>query len=109
MSDAVSLRRMSLAMFGAGFANFSILYCVQPLLPAFARAFDLGAAQASLALSVATGVIAVCVLLTSSLSDALRPPPRHDRLARRLGGDDARRRAGRRTGRASSPRARWRA
>jgi YNFM family putative membrane transporter len=70
MSDAVSLRRMSLAMFGAGFANFSILYCVQPLLPAFARAFDLGAAQASLALSVATGVIAVCVLLTSSLSDA---------------------------------------
>ena len=70
MSETWPLRRMSLAMFGAGFANFSILYCVQPLLPAFAREFGLGAAQASLALSVATGVIAFCVLLTSSLSDA---------------------------------------
>ena len=51
-AETGGLRRMSLAMFGAGFANFSILYCVQPLLPAFAQSFGLGAAQASLALSI---------------------------------------------------------
>lgn len=68
--EAIPLRRMSLAMFGAGFANFSILYCVQPLLPAFAREFGLGAAQSSLSLSMTTGIVAVAVLVTSSLSDA---------------------------------------
>lgn len=69
-AETGGLRRMSLAMFGAGFANFSILYCVQPLLPAFAQSFGLGAAQASLALSITTGIIAFGVLATSALSDA---------------------------------------
>ena len=48
-------RRISLALFLAGFATFSLLYCVQPVLPELAAHFSLGAAGSSLALSVTTG------------------------------------------------------
>lgn len=39
-------RRISIALFLAGFATFSLLYCVQPLLPDLARDFHVGAACA---------------------------------------------------------------
>ena len=35
-------RRIAAALFLAGFATFSLLYCVQPLLPEFARDFGVG-------------------------------------------------------------------
>ena len=40
--------RTSLALFLAGFATFSLLYCPQPLLPTLSRAFGVDAAAASL-------------------------------------------------------------
>ena len=40
-------RRISLALFLAGFATFSLLYCVQPVLPELAAHFGLGAAGKS--------------------------------------------------------------
>ncbi len=46
------------AFFIGGFAIFELLYCVQPLLPEFARHFDLTPAGASLAVSVSTVVMA---------------------------------------------------
>ncbi|AJX01060.1 MFS transporter [Burkholderia gladioli] len=64
-------RRISLALFLAGFSTFSLLYCVQPLLPLFAQAFSIGAAQSSLALSLSTGCLAVAILAASALSERL--------------------------------------
>jgi YNFM family putative membrane transporter len=62
-------RRISLALFLAGFSTFSLLYCVQPLLPLFAREFDVGAAQSSLALSTSTGFLAFSILCAGALSE----------------------------------------
>ena len=41
--------RITLALFLAGFATFSLLYCVQPLLPLLAREFHASPATSSLA------------------------------------------------------------
>lgn len=62
-------RRISLALFLAGFATFSLLYCVQPVLPEFAAHFGLGAAGSSLALSVSTGCLAWAIFLAGALSE----------------------------------------
>jgi len=64
-------RRVSLALFLAGFATFSLLYCVQPLLPLFAADFHIGAAQSSLALSLTTGCLAFAILCAGAFSESL--------------------------------------
>lgn len=61
--------RIVLALFFSGFATFSLLYCVQPLLPIFAQEFGIGAASASLALSLSTGLLAVSIVLAGMLSE----------------------------------------
>src|SRR4051812_1331490 len=67
----LAYRRISLALFLAGFATFSLLYCVQPLLPVFAETFGIGAAASSLALSLSTGLLAPSILLASGLSESM--------------------------------------
>ena len=52
------------------FATFAMLYCVQPLMPLFTRAFSISPAAASLSLSAATGVLAVAMIFAGTLSDA---------------------------------------
>ncbi|MBB3810012.1 MFS transporter [Pseudochelatococcus contaminans] len=64
-------RRAELALFLAGFASFSLLYCVQPLLPAFAATFNVTPAASSLALSLTTGMLAVSILLGGAYSQVL--------------------------------------
>ena len=44
--------RTSIALFCAGIATFTLLYCVQPMLPVFSRDFGISAASASLAISL---------------------------------------------------------
>lgn len=68
-SGTPAFRRLNLALFAAGFSTFAILYCVQPLLPVFAREFGVSAAASSLSLSLATGLLAVSMLVAGSLSD----------------------------------------
>lgn len=68
-------RRTNWALFAGGFATFALLYCVQPMLPAFSAAFALSAAQSSLALSISTITLAVGLLLTGPLSDAIGRKP----------------------------------
>lgn len=68
-------RRTNWALFAAGFATFALLYCVQPMLPVFSAAFTLSAAQSSLALSVSTIALAIGLLFTGPLSDALGRKP----------------------------------
>ena len=64
-----AFRRANLALFAAGWATFSLLYCVQPLLPEFGREFHVGAAASALALSASTGMLGVCILFAGALSD----------------------------------------
>jgi MFS transporter, YNFM family, putative membrane transport protein len=63
--------RVSLALFLAGFATFSLLYCVQPLLPAFAQDFRVGPAESSLALSLSTGFLAIAILCAGAVSEVV--------------------------------------
>lgn len=61
--------KVILALFSGGFATFSILYCVQSILPIFSKQFFLTPAESSLSLSAATGMMAIGMLFTGSLSD----------------------------------------
>jgi YNFM family putative membrane transporter len=63
-------RRAMLALFSAGFATFALLYCVQPLMPVFARDFHVSAAQSSLPLSLTTGLLAPAMILAGVLSES---------------------------------------
>ncbi|NVH75749.1 MFS transporter [Paraburkholderia sp. JPY432] len=74
LPDAVSpssaaYKRIAFALFLAGFATFSLLYCVQPLLPAFTREYGIGAASSSLSLSLATGFLAVSIFCAGAVSE----------------------------------------
>lgn len=60
--------RINAALFLSGFAIFSQLYCVQPLLPDLARAFSVSAAESSLALSLSTGLLALSIFAAGVLS-----------------------------------------
>ena len=62
-------RRLTLAMLFAGFSTFSLLYSAQPLLPLFAHDFHLSAEAASLAVGLATGPLAIGILVAGALSD----------------------------------------
>lgn len=68
-SGTPAFRRLNLALFAAGFSTFAILYCVQPLLPAFSEEFHVSAAVSSLSLSLSTGLLAVAMLAAGSLSE----------------------------------------
>jgi YNFM family putative membrane transporter len=70
-SGTPAYRKLALALIVAGFATFSLLYCVQSLLPVFARAFAVSAGEASLVVSLATGPLAITLLLASVISDRI--------------------------------------
>ncbi|CCJ98245.1 MFS transporter [Cronobacter malonaticus] len=63
--------RVTLALFSAGLATFALLYCVQPILPVLSQEFGVTPAASSISLSVATGMLAVGLLFTGPLSDAI--------------------------------------
>ena len=63
-------RRATLALFCAGFATFAMLYCVQPLLPLLATHFRVSAASSSLALSLTTLSLALCLLISGALAES---------------------------------------
>lgn len=64
-----AFRRTTVALFLAGFSSFGLLYTVQPLLPGFSQHFGVSAANSALALSLSTGLLAVCMLLAGLISD----------------------------------------
>ena len=66
---SAEFRRANGALFAAGFATFTLLYCVQPLLPSFAASFALSPAMSSLSLSLTTLLLAPAMVVTSSLSE----------------------------------------
>jgi YNFM family putative membrane transporter len=69
MKGSAAYHRISVALFLAGFATFSLLYNVQPILPQLTSEFGIGAAQSSLALSVSTGFLAFSILCAGAVSE----------------------------------------
>ncbi|MDQ0563157.1 YNFM family putative membrane transporter [Rhizobium mesoamericanum] len=65
-----SHRRASLALFLSGFATFSLLYCVQPLMPIFAADFAVSPAASSLSLSLSTGFLAFAIFCAAAVSES---------------------------------------
>ncbi len=63
--------RVTLALFSAGLATFALLYCVQPILPVLSQEFAVSPAESSFSLSISTGLMAVGLLFTGPLSDAV--------------------------------------
>ncbi|MNG59073.1 Inner membrane transport protein YnfM [compost metagenome] len=63
--------RVTLALFSAGLATFALLYCVQPILPVLSQDFGISPAESSLSLSASTGLLAVGLMFTGPLSDAI--------------------------------------
>ena len=61
--------RASIALLFAGYATFSLLYCVQPLLPSFSDAFNVTPAQSSLSLSVSTAALALAIFVAGFVSE----------------------------------------
>ncbi|WP_051378902.1 MFS transporter [Derxia gummosa] len=66
---SAAYRHIVAALFLAGYSTFSLLHCVQPLLPAFADSFAVSPAVASLALSMSTGALAWAILLVGAFSE----------------------------------------
>ncbi|QDZ29369.1 MFS transporter [Noviherbaspirillum sp. UKPF54] len=65
------LRNANRAVFLGGFATFAMLNCVQPLLPLFTAEFHVSPMHSSWAMSISTIALAVCLLLSSVMSDRL--------------------------------------
>lgn len=63
--------RVTLALFSAGLATFALLYCVQPILPVLSQQFGVTPAESSISLSLATGLMALGLLFTGPISDAI--------------------------------------
>lgn len=70
-TGTAEFRRMSLALFLGGFSTFSLIYCVQPLLPEFAATFHVSPAQSALALSLTTAMLALAIMAAGAFSQAL--------------------------------------
>ncbi|MDB5847842.1 MAG: transporter, partial [Rhodoferax sp.] len=68
--DEQAVVKMSTALFLAGFATFSLIYCVQPLLPEFAKEFGVSPATSSLALSLTTACLAFSIVCAGMVSQA---------------------------------------
>ncbi|POP47151.1 MFS transporter [Superficieibacter electus] len=63
--------RVTLALFSAGLATFALLYCVQPILPVLSHEFGVSPAGSSISLSISTAMLAIGLLFTGPLSDAI--------------------------------------
>ncbi|WP_250498872.1 MFS transporter [Caballeronia sp. GAWG1-5s-s] len=62
--------RAALALLFAGYATFSLLYCVQPLLPEFTKDFGVSPAVSALAVSVSTAALAVAIFIAGFVSES---------------------------------------
>jgi YNFM family putative membrane transporter len=70
LRGTAAYRRASFALFLSGFATFSLLYCVQPLMPIFAADFGVSPAASSLSLSLSTGLLAFAIFCAAAVSES---------------------------------------
>ena len=70
-SGMSEFKKAGFALFLLGFASFSLIYCVQPLLPEFTSSFHIAPSASALALSMTTGFLAFSIMLSSAFSQVL--------------------------------------
>ncbi|MEU0536502.1 MFS transporter [Amycolatopsis tolypomycina] len=70
-----STRRVKTAVAAAGISSFALLYAPQPVLPQLAAQYHLDPGGAALAVSVATGALAIAVLPIAALSEVVGRRP----------------------------------
>nr|WP_314860949.1 MFS transporter [uncultured Undibacterium sp.] len=70
-STATRQKNIRRAMLFGGFSSFSMLYCVQPLMPLLATEFTLSASQSSWILSTSTLCLAFSLLISSVISEVI--------------------------------------
>jgi YNFM family putative membrane transporter len=70
-----SSRRVKTAVAAAGISSFALLYAPQPVLPQLAAQYHLDPGGAALAVSVATGALAIAVLPIAALSEVVGRRP----------------------------------
>ncbi|RVH21059.1 MFS transporter [Sinorhizobium meliloti] len=68
-------RRLAIAMVMAGFSTFSLLYSAQPLLPFFTAHFAVSPEEASLAVSLATGPMAIGIIFAGWIANRVGRRP----------------------------------
>ncbi|MFC4082379.1 MFS transporter [Amycolatopsis samaneae] len=73
--SAKTSRRVKIAVAAAGISSFALLYAPQPVLPQLAAEYHLDPGSASLAVSVATGALAIAVLPIAVLSEVVGRRP----------------------------------
>ncbi len=66
-----AFRSANIALSAAGFATFSSLYSVQPLMPLFSDSFGISPAASSLSLSITTAVLAFSIFIAGLMSEAI--------------------------------------
>lgn len=71
LTDTSRYRKANLALFIASFITFSDIYMSQPLLPLFAREFNLSSAEASLAVSLVIFPIGLSFLFYAPVADVV--------------------------------------
>lgn len=71
VESGTASRRLSAALFAGGIATFADLYAVQAVLPALVDEWGLTESTAALAVSVATGALAVSVLPWAAVADRI--------------------------------------
>ncbi|MEV4126713.1 MFS transporter [Nocardia sp. NPDC049707] len=64
-------RRITTALFAAGLTTFASMYSAQALLPSLSAAFGVDPAQAALAVSLTTGLLALAIVPVSALSSRI--------------------------------------
>ena len=64
------MRRAHVALFAAGFGTFSLMYCVQPVMPIFSEEFGVSPTASSLSLSLTTGTLAVTIFITGFVAES---------------------------------------
>jgi YNFM family putative membrane transporter len=67
----LAFRRTNRALFLGGFSTFSLLYCIQPLMPLFAKDFGLSAVQSSWSLSISTAMLSISMIFAGAISDSV--------------------------------------
>ncbi len=70
LAGTPEFRRITAALWFAGAGTFVLLYAVQGLLPLFATTYDVSPSVSSLALSLATGSLALAILPVSALAES---------------------------------------
>ena len=71
----MTTRRVKTAVAAAGISSFAPLYAPQPVLPQLAAQYHLDPGGAALAISVATGALAIAVLPIAALSEVVGRRP----------------------------------